>query len=252
MRYHPAMSNHKRMRYERHGGIHKPEYTVWRGMIERCENKNSKSYKDYGARGVTVCEIWRESFASFFEDMGHRPGGYTIERIDVNLGYCKANCRWATRFDQARNKTNNRLLTHDGVTKCLSDWAIEKGTTVNRIKDRIDKLGWTVDEAIDEDRVDGRILTVNGVSQTTTAWAKERGFDRSVIKDRLRMGWSDEDAVMKPVKKLDCDGLSFMGKTQSKSAWSRETGIPRATITKRLKYGWSVEKTLTTPVMRKK
>lgn len=246
------MNSKKRTRYERHGGTKRPEYRIWRAMLERCENKNNKSYKDYGDRGVTVCERWRESFASFLEDIGSRPDGHTIERIDVNVGYCKENCRWATRFDQARNKTNSRLLAHGGITKCLSDWAMEKTSPVTRIKDRIDKLGWTVDEAISTDRVDGRILTVNGISQTTTAWAKEMGFDRSIIKDRLRMGWSEEDAVMKPVKKLDRGGLFFMGKTQSKVEWSRETGIPRETIHARLRHGWSIEKTLTTPVARKK
>jgi hypothetical protein len=81
-----------------------PTYNTWRGMKLRCYNKNREDYKHYGGRGIEVCERWRSSFVAFLEDMGPRPPGMTLDRIDVNKGYCKDNCRWATKAEQERNK----------------------------------------------------------------------------------------------------------------------------------------------------
>lgn len=93
-------------------------YQSWKGMIQRCINPKSSKYKDYGGRGITVCSKWMESFISFVNDMGIRPGKqFTIDRIDNDKGYYKNNCRWATRLQQNLNKrkknniddTNNRI-----------------------------------------------------------------------------------------------------------------------------------------------
>lgn len=80
-----------------------PTYRSWNNMKNRCLNKNNKQYKDYGGRGITFDERWLE-FAYFFEDMGEKPDGMTLDRINVNGNYCKANCRWATREEQQRNQ----------------------------------------------------------------------------------------------------------------------------------------------------
>jgi hypothetical protein len=92
----------------RHGharrGLVTSEHRIWRGMIERCTNPNSKSHKYYGGRGIRICERWG-SFEHFIADMGLRPSpAHSIDRIDVNGNYEPANCRWATAFQQARNK----------------------------------------------------------------------------------------------------------------------------------------------------
>lgn len=88
-----------------------PLYHVWNTMKQRCLNKNSQKYSDYGARGITVCDDWIEpkyGFLNFIRDMGDCPIGYSLERIKNNLGYCKDNCRWATKHEQGANKRNNK------------------------------------------------------------------------------------------------------------------------------------------------
>ncbi len=100
-----------------------PLYYVWLGMKARCYNPNNSSYHNYGERGITVCDRWRNSFSTFLADMGPRPEGYTIERIDNDEGYFPENCRWATRREQARNSRINRLITHNGLVLPLAAWA---------------------------------------------------------------------------------------------------------------------------------
>lgn len=83
-------------------------YNIWQAMRDRCLNKNNPYYKNYGGRGITICERW-DSYANFKQDMGERPYRYTLERKDNNRGYSKRNCRWATYLEQNRNKRNTKL-----------------------------------------------------------------------------------------------------------------------------------------------
>ena len=142
--------NRKKSRERRltHGQSRTRLYEVWKAMIRRCENKNAKQYEDYGGRGIQVCRRWRESYEAFIEDMGMPPTPeHSIERRDNDKGYSPENCFWGTRKEQARNKRNNRLLTHDGRTQCTAAWSEETGLSVYTIYARL-KLGWTVDEAL--------------------------------------------------------------------------------------------------------
>lgn len=77
---------------------------IWKAMIQRCTNPNDRRWKDYGGRGITVCQRWRESFEAFYADMGPRPDGLSIDRVNNDRGYSPQNCQWATREQQARNK----------------------------------------------------------------------------------------------------------------------------------------------------
>ena len=115
-------------------------------MKDRCYNKNSKCYHRYRGRGITVCERW-QSFENFREDMGPRPHGMTIDRIDANRGYEPGNCRWATQKTQQNNRTTNRMITFGSRTQSLAEWAGEIGIKPGTLRNRIES-GWSLEEAL--------------------------------------------------------------------------------------------------------
>lgn len=100
---------------QKHGKKHSAIYTVWRGMMDRCLNKSSTNYHRYGGRGILICDKWKE-FQNFYADMGDPPfKGSQIDRVNNNLGYYLENCRWATRSQNQRNRSNSRVWIRDGV-----------------------------------------------------------------------------------------------------------------------------------------
>lgn len=101
--------------HTRHGGAYKSEYFIWHDMKRRCNQPQKRAYRHYGGRGIKVCPRWMGGFATFYADMGPRPSmEHTLDRVDVNKGYSPSNCRWASRTEQANNKTNTRYVTLNG------------------------------------------------------------------------------------------------------------------------------------------
>ena len=122
----------------KHGKYNTKTYKVWSHMRERCLQRNTKSFQSYGGRGITICERWN-TFENFYEDMGEKPEGKSLDRIDNNSGYCKENCRWATQKEQMNNTRNNVLVTYHGETKTLTQWADEKGIHARNLRHRLKK-----------------------------------------------------------------------------------------------------------------
>lgn len=123
-----------------------PEYTSWSLMRDRCNNKNNKNYYRYGGRGISVCEQWVD-FNNFYKDMGNRPVGTTLERIDSNKNYCPENCCWATRKQQSRNRDYCKTVIFEGKSEKLFELAERFGIDLQLVHQRLSR-GWTVDRAI--------------------------------------------------------------------------------------------------------
>ena len=116
-------------------------------MKQRCRNPNNPNYKHYGGRGIDYIDRW-ESFDAFLADMGERPVGMSLERKNNNKGYSKRNCVWASHAAQMRNRRTNHLLTLNGRTQCLQDWANELGFKAQSLYMRIHNYGWSVERAL--------------------------------------------------------------------------------------------------------
>jgi hypothetical protein len=114
------------------------EYEIWCGMKKRCMNTKSKAYKDYGGRGITICERWINSFEDFLADMGPSPTNeHSLDRIENDGNYEPSNCRWATRLVQTNNSRKNVIITHEGTSLTLAQWAAELGIAYKTLHRRL-------------------------------------------------------------------------------------------------------------------
>lgn len=135
--------------FTKHGesrGRRTPEYRAWRQLQSRCSNVLGLDYKNYGGRGIKVCERWKK-YENFLEDMGRRPSSkHSIERKNNDGDYEPENCVWATPEKQNSNKRNNVMITFRGVTKHLAAWAREVGVCTATLQTRLHR--WSVEEAL--------------------------------------------------------------------------------------------------------
>lgn len=135
----------------KHGLAGSKLYHIWVAMIQRCTNPKSRNYANYGARGITVCDEWRSSFEAFRKSVGDPPVGYSLDRIDNNLGYRPGNVRWANRQTQGSNKRNNRLVEYRGERVTIPEAARIAGAGVDAhtARCRIMTSNWPVAEAVE-------------------------------------------------------------------------------------------------------
>lgn len=134
----------------RHGMTSHPLYKKYRRMVERCENPNCKSYKDYGGRGIKICPEWRNDFMKFYHwaiQAGY-DGTKSIDRIDNDGDYSPENCRWATKLEQDNNRRTNRFLDYNGESHTMAEWGRITGIGQSLIRSRIENLGWSVEKAL--------------------------------------------------------------------------------------------------------
>lgn len=149
------MSNPKGSRL-RHGMTGTAIHRTWLSMKRRCDNPNATNYYLYGGRGIKYDERWKV-FENFYEDMGDRPSDkHSLDRIDHDGDYCKDNCRWATVYEQANNKRNNRFIVYNGKSKTLSEWARIGKMSTRTLWCRIEVLKWGMDKAMNTEVIIGR------------------------------------------------------------------------------------------------
>jgi hypothetical protein len=134
-------TNHKT-----HGMTKTRTYVSWRSMISRCTLPSMPSYKNYGGKGIGYDPLWQD-FQKFLFDMGERPQGMTLDRIDSGKSYSKDNCRWATPAQQQANRKNCMHITYNGITQTAAEWATQLGLSKGAVWNRI-KLGWSIEKAV--------------------------------------------------------------------------------------------------------
>lgn len=155
--------------------VEPPLYSTWSGMISRCYHASCKAYKDYGARGIIVCERWRikgQGFRNFVEDMGERPEGHSLDRIDNDGNYEPSNCKWSTRKEQQRNQRCTRKITIEGVTYIARELAEKYGFKADTLMERA-KVCKTFEELVDKKK---RVFKGIGKKAGLASGAKKRAM----------------------------------------------------------------------------
>jgi hypothetical protein len=131
----------------RHGMTKTPIYGLWHAMIQRCYDKNSHAYSRYGGRGINVCDKW-QTFEGFYEDMGDKPKGKSLERLDNNGDYSPENVVWANAKTQSNNKRNNVVLEHNGKKQTMQQWCDELNLKIGTVWARLNVYGYTTEKAL--------------------------------------------------------------------------------------------------------
>jgi hypothetical protein len=129
-----------------HGLSKTPEYDCWNSMIGRCLRPRHPRFYDYGGRGITVCKRWLK-FENFLEDMGKRPKGLELDRINNDRGYSPDNCYWRTKTEQMNNTRHNRVLEYQGIRRTVSEWSKITGIHHSIIRSRLN-YGWSIERIL--------------------------------------------------------------------------------------------------------
>lgn len=186
--------NHGRKppRYKHKINENKRLWTIWHGIKKRCLFENEPRYPQYGGRGITICQSWIDSFDNFAEwayENGYQ-SDLTIERIDVNGNYCPENCKWITRKEQANNKRDTIWIDYKGRHVQLRKLCNEMELHYDAIHNRITKLGWDAEKAIDTPmQTDGSLRSE----------CRKRGLNYRTVSSRInKLGWTREKALSFP------------------------------------------------------
>ncbi len=171
-------------------------YGVWKCMRQRCNNPNNKSYINYGARNIRVCEEWDsyKVFRKWALDSGYKEG-LTIDRIDVNGNYSPSNCRWADRKEQAQNKTVTDWITINGKTKSLATWCREYNVPYNTVHSRIFRYGISPLTALTMKNSRIHYVTINNIPYPLFKYCKEHGISCNAVRHRIWRGETEEQAI---------------------------------------------------------
>lgn len=199
--------------------------STWRNMKSRCRNPNATGYELYGGRGIAYAPHWH-TFTGFLQDMGVRPEGRSLDRIDPDGNYTKENCRWATPVEQGADKSDSHMVTYQGRTQNVTAWARELGIKPNTLEYRLLR-GWSVEEAFGE--VCRVPLTFGKLSpeqryeaiqrrlqgETTVALGQEFGIDSSAI-TRMVQRWQRDSAYRSALERAIRKKLKDLAKDAEK------------------------------------
>lgn len=169
-------------------GAHDPVYTAWTSMKDRCGNPATRHYARYGGRGIKVCAAWVEDFAAFRDHLGPRPHGYSLERINNEGDYEPNNVRWASKKEQANNRTTNILITMEGKTLTMKQWGELLGISYHVLRGR--RAEGISGEALlaPAHFVKGALIEHEGRSMTLPDWSKETGIGYQTLYWRVKHG----------------------------------------------------------------
>ena len=172
-------------------------------MRARCLNPREAGYKNYGGRGIYICDRWH-LFANFFADMGLRPAGHSIDRINNDGPYEPSNCRWVTRIVQCRNKRNNFLIEYRGQIKPLQEWAECLGINQGTLYYRIATCKWPASLAFEKPVGRWDKITFHNESLTAKQWADKLGVNPGTIRSRItKLHWPIEKALTVKSRKIN-------------------------------------------------
>lgn len=187
---------------------------IYKNMKQRCYNPNCKAYKNYGARGITVCDEWLdESFAIrqwtkgwFAFKQWALNHGYndtlTIDRIDNSKGYSPENCRWTTPKAQSNNTRACHYVVYKGQKLTISQWCDKLNLDYNMIKQRISQYHWSAEKAFETPiDADYRLITYREKTQSIAEWCRELDLNYSTIKSRINKGWSIEKTLSTKIRR---------------------------------------------------
>lgn len=179
-----------------HGMTGSPEYKAWQSLRYRCYDPENENYKYYGARGITVCDRWKDSFENFYADMGPKPGiGYSIDRENVNGNYEPNNCRWVTIDTQNRNKRTNVFYDFQGERLTLPEISKRTGIPTPTLESRIKRMNLSINEAVIKEATK-HLYTYNGQTKTLREWSESTNLTYSKLYSRVvTMGWTIDRAL---------------------------------------------------------
>ncbi|MHC0037905.1 hypothetical protein [Pseudoneobacillus sp. C159] len=224
-------------------------YHIWDTMKARCYRSYSKDFKNYGARGISICEEWKSKFELFYE--WAMENGYaehlTIDRIDVNGNYEPSNCRWLTVKEQANNKRVNRYITIKGETKTIAEWSDKSGISQKALRYRIES-GWSEDDLLVPVGVQKIYITIGDETKCINEWAREKGVSEYMIGSRYKAGIRGEALFENKRKDIF---VEIEGVTKSLSKWGKENGIKRSTIWRRYRNGIRGKELIASPMGKK-
>ena len=240
-------------------------YDRYRNMLDRCYNPNCPEYKNYGGRGIKVCDRWKECYSNFKEDMYeefkihikiHGKHDTTLDRIDVDGNYCKENCRWATQKEQARNKQDTIRINVGGITKSLVEWVEIMNLNYATILGRIHH-GMNPEQAVMIP-----IKKINKLYYHDTPlkdYCRENDLSYKLITTRIYQGWDIDSAVEAPKGVRYKDWLNRESGVLPSihkiiyyegiplKQYCRENNLDYSRIVSRLKLGWDIESAIYAP-----